>query len=322
MAASSLSLHEREEIRAGIAREQTDRQIADRLGRHRCTINAEINRNGGRKHYSAVNAERRATRKRQRPRRSKIESDSELFDHIRWRLDLHDSPMTISIELARGTWGIVRSVCHETIYQAVYSDVFGKVRTPHLKRRRRKHRQQTNRGGHSLGAFRPIHERPAAANKRECVGHLEGDLIVGAYNQSALITLADRKTRACWIEPIASKKARDLTVSLTRLLDRLPPEAKKTLTWDQGAEIAQWQSIETLCGIDIYIADPKSPWQRPTNENLNAHIRRHVGKGTDLSKIPHSHLKAIETRLNTTPRRSLGWHTANDIYNQAVAITD
>lgn len=322
MAASSLCLREREEIRAGIERQETDQQIAYRIGRHRSTVNSEINRNGGRERYSAVKADRRAVRQRQRPRRSRIESDPELLAHIMRRLVDHDSPMTISIELFRGVWGIQRRICHETIYQAIYTGVFGKFRTPHLKRRRRKHRNQAVSGSHSLGAFRPIHERPRAADTREHVGHLEGDLIVGAYNKSALITLADRKSRACWIESVASKKATDLTVSLTRLLDRLPPTAKKTLTWDQGAEIAQWGDIETRCEIEIYIADPKSPWQRPTNENLNAHIRRYVGKGTDLSTISPSRLKAIETRLNTTPRRSLDWHTANDIYTQAVAITD
>lgn len=322
MAVSCLSLHDREEIRAGIERGNTDSEIAELIGRHRCTINAEINRNGGRSNYSAVAANDRASKNRKRPKPLRITCDLDLFTHIQARLEALDSPMTIAIELARGTWGISRNISHETIYQAIYQGIFGKARTPHLKRRHRKHRQRINPGGHSLGQFRTIHDRPPAAQSRQHVGHLEGDLIVGAYNRSALITLTDRKTRMCWIGPVASKKAKHLTTGLTALLNQLPTEARKTLTWDQGAEIAQWANIEAQCAIKIYIADPKSPWQRPTNENLNAHIRRYVGKGTDLSNIAPTQLKAIATRINTTPRRSLNWHTANDIYTQTVAMTD
>lgn len=316
MAASALSLHEREEIRAGIERNETDGQIGSRIGRHRCTINAEINRNGGRSDYCAVLAEDRAATKRRRPRGSKIVSDPDLFAHIDWRLRELDSPMTIAIELSRGIWGIARTICHETIYQAIYDGAFGQIRTPHLKRRQRKHRHQPNPGSHSLGNYRPIHTRPRSAETRRWLGHLEGDLIVGAYNKSALITLIDRKTRMCWIGPVASKKAKDLTAGLTQLLLNIEPRARKTLTWDQGSEIAEWTEIETTIGLKIFIADPKSPWQRPSNENLNAHIRRYVGKGTDLNQLSTQQLQQVEHRLNTTPRRSLNWQTSQHIYTQ------
>lgn len=316
MPASALSLREREEIRAGIERNDTDSQIGSTTGRHRCTINAEINRNGGRNKYSAVSAQDRATKHRRRPRPSRIACDLDLFAHVQWRLHEHDSPMTIRIELERGTWDITRQISHETIYQAIYHGVFGKARTPHLKRRKRKRRHQPRPGSHSLGQFRPIHTRPKTANTRKRLGHLEGDLIVGAYNKSALITLADRKTRMCWIGPVASKKAADLYIGLTQLLLNIPKAARKTLTWDQGAEIAQWADIETAIGLKIYIADAKSPWQRPTNENLNAHIRRYVGKGTNLNTITPTQLTTIAHRINTTPRRTLNWHSAQDIYTQ------
>ena len=321
MPVACLSLREREEIRAGIERGETNREISELLGRHRCTIYREIRRNGGRARYLAAIAHDRACRERKRPRIPKLESDPQLFAHVSSRLRERDSPMTISIELARGVWGITALVSHETIYQAIYAGTFGKIRTPHVKRRRRKHRHQPTSGGHSLGQFRPIHDRPSSADRRQHVGHLEGDLIVGAYNQSALITLIDRKTRMCWLGPVASKKATDLTVGLTHLLAKLPTVAKTTLTWDQGAEIAQWQHIERVAGIEIFIADPKSPWQRPSNENLNAHVRRYVGKGTNLKLFTPQQLDAIAHRINTTPRRSLNWATANDLYTQTVAIT-
>ena len=320
MAASALSLREREEIRAGIERGDTNTQIAEVIDRHRSTINVEIKRNGGRSKYSAVRADQRARCQRQRSRGSKIGSDPDLFAHIQRRLNAKDSPMTISIELARGVWGITREVSHETIYQAIYAGTFGTIRTPHLGRRKRKQRKQRTPGGHSLGQFRSVHNRPAPAAGREQVGHLEGDLIVGAMNKSAVITVVERASRKCWIGTVASKKAADLTTGLTKLLEHIP--IIETLTWDQGAEIAQWETIEQSTGITIYITDPKSPWQRPSNENLNAHIRRHVGKGTDLNRFTQTDLDQIAHRLNTTPRRSLGWHTANDTYTQTVAITD
>jgi len=319
MAVSCLSLHDREEIRAGIERGDTDSQIGELIGRHRCTVNAEINRNGGRTSYVAADAEQRAQQNRRRPRPSRITSDADLFTHIQWRLTKLDSPKTISIELARGTWGIHRRVSHETIYQAIYQRLFGTLRTPHLQRRRRKHRHQTSPNNHSLGQFRSIHLRPKSADSRTQLGHLEGDLIVGAYNKSALITIADRASRMCWIGPVASKNATDLNIGLTQLLHKLPERARKTLTWDQGAEIAQWADIETRTGLKIYITDPKSPWQRPTNENLNAHIRRYVGKGTDLHHIPPTQLDAIAHRINTTPRRTLQWRTAHQVYTQRLS---
>lgn len=323
MPAIALTLFEREQIRVGIEHEETDSVIAARVGRHRCTINAEINRNGGRVKYSAVKADRRAARLRRRPRAPKLVSDQALGDHVVARLRARDSPMTISVELARGVWGLVRSISHESIYRAVYSEVLPvDCRTGlHLQRRRRKRRGQRPRGGHSLGDFVSIHDRPKIASERGQVGHLEGDLIVGAYNRTALITIFDRASRYLWLERVASKSAADTYTSLLRMLNRIPVELRHTLTWDQGAEIAKHQQLAQRRQIAIYIADPKAPWQRPTNENGNAMVRRYVGKGTDLSRFTTQQLRAIETRINTTPRRSLGWDTAHDIYTQAVTMT-
>ncbi len=109
--------------------------------------------------------------------------------------------------------------------------------------------------------------------------------------------------------------------ALTRLLDRIPPPLRRTLTWDQGGEMALHNTLANRCGIDIYFADPHSPWQRPTNENGNGLIRRYVGKSTDLSVYRPADLRAIETRINTMPRRVLGWSTAKQAYDQAVAMT-
>jgi len=233
--------------------------------------------------------------------------------------------MTISVELKRGARGVTGSISHECIYQAVQQRDRG-LRSGlhvglHLRRRCRKHRGQQRSDTNSLGVFNSIHDRPAIALERTVVGHLEGDLIVGARNQSAIITVFDRTSRKVWLGKIDNKTADAVRVSLIRLLRRIPEHLRASLTWDQGAEIARHQHIAAVVGIDIYIADPKSPWQRPTNENGNAFVRRYVGKGTDLSVHTTRQLRAIEHRINTTPRRILNWSNANDIYTAEIAPT-
>ena len=236
MPAQPLSAVEREQIRVGIQRGDTDAVIAVGVGRHRCTINVEINRNGGRGAYSAVAAEDRAMRCRARPKQSKLVADSRLAAHVARRLAAKDSPMTISIELARGVNGVVASISHETIYQAIYDPARGLPagchKGLHLKRRHRKHRNLAPPAStHSLGEFNLITTRPAVAAERVEVGHLEGDLIVGAYNRSALITVFDRTSRHLWLaKPLAGKRAHSVHDAAITLLKRIPPELRRSLT--------------------------------------------------------------------------------------------
>ena len=329
MPACPLSAREREEIRAGIERHESDGVIAATLGRHRCTINAEISRNGGRGIYSAISAERRAARQRRRPKVSKLAADAVLAGHVEARLRAKDSPMTISIELARGVHGVTAKLSHESIYQAVYDPVRGLPAglhtCLHLRRRRRKPRTtaKNNTVTHSLGTFALISARPQIAAERVEVGHFEGDLIVGAYNRSAIMTVFDRMSRYLWLAELPrAKNADGVLDALVATLARIPRHLLGTLSWDQGSEMARHAEVAQRCGIDIYFAEPKSPWQRPTNENGNALVRRYVGKGTDLSVFTANDLRASEHRLNTTPRRVLNWSTATDIYTAAVAMTD
>lgn len=328
MPAQPLSVVERELICVGIARGDSDSTIAASVGRHRCTINAEINRNGGRGVYSAIAAQDRAVACRARPKVSRLANDPTLAAHVARRLAARDSPMTISIELARGVHGRVVSISHETIYQAVYDPQQRGLplechRGLHLKRRRRKHRNAAPASNmHSLGEFNLISTRPAIAAERVEVGHLEGDLIVGAYNRSAIITVFDRTSRYLWLGRLpAGKSANSVHDAAVTLLRRIPARLRTTLTWDQGSEMARHHDLAAAVGIDMYFAEPKSPWQRPTNENGNALVRRYVGKGTDLSIYTNHDLRRIEQRINTIPRRSLNWATANDIYTAAVAMT-
>ncbi len=326
MPGTALSLTERVVIEVGIAVGRSASLIADELDRAPSTVRREIDRNGGRAGYSADQAQRRAERQRRRPKQSRLEADPELAVYVAERLELRDSPMTISIELARGVHGRVASISHECIYRAVYErrglDRHAR-QCLHLRRRRRKHRNTScdKYVTHPLGDFRPIGERPAIAADRIEVGHLEGDLITGTYNRSALITVFDRASRRCWLAQPGGKSADAVFDALTALLDTIPARLRRTLTWDQGSELARWAEITEHSGIPIYICDKNSPWQRPTNENGNGLVRRYVGKGTDLNQLSPQQLHWIEHRINTTPRRSLGWDTAHNVYHRLSAPT-
>lgn len=327
MPGDALTVFEREAILEGVRFGLTDGQIGARIGRHRCTVNAELGRNGGRAGYSPTAAQQRADAQRCRPKVPKMVADPVLAAHVAERLEAKDSPMTISVELARGRWGITAQISHECIYQAIHNTGRGLDANCwqglHLGRRRRKHRNQAPpTATHSLGEFSLIGARPPIAAERVEVGHLEGDLIVGAYNRSALITVFDRASRYLWLGRLTTGKNADgVLEAMTVLLERIPPPLRLTLAWDQGSEMARHLELAARCAIAIYFAEPKSPWQRPTNESGNALVRRYVGKGTDLTTYTLEDLTNVEQRINTIPRRSLGWDTAQHHYDLAVAST-
>lgn len=330
MPAQPLTALEREEIRAGIERREADEQIGARLGRHRTTINAEINRNGGRQRYSATAAQARADHRRRRPKVPKLIADPSLAAHVTERLKAKDSPMTIARELAAGTHGVTASVSHECIYQAVYAHgrrglSKGLHAGLHRRRRCRKHRHPKGSQPAKpspLGAFTPISARPPIALERVEVGHLEGDLIIGARGASAIATVFDRASRHLWLADLPEGHGADATLAaLVELVERIPESLRRTLTWDQGREMARWSTLAELVGINVYFAEPHSPWQRPTNENGNGLLRRYVGKSTNLNVYTPADLRSIEHRINTIPRRSLHWSTAHDVYHAAVAMT-
>ncbi len=328
MPARPLLLREREEIRCGIVRGESVTAIADRIGRHRCTVSAEISRNGGRDAYRPYRAQDRAVLGPKRPKTRLFELHPELAAHVAARLEAKDSPMTISVELAKGIYpDIGVTVSHETIYQEIYDHQRNALpreafRCLHRRRRLRIPRRCRRPQQRWRDTMRPIAERPAIAAARSEVGHFEGDLIVGQGGRSAIATVFDRTSRHLWMAGLPDGRTGDLTLTaLVALFERIPPQLRRTLTWDQGAEMACHDELAERCGIDVYFADPHSPWQRPTNENGNGLIRRYVGKATDLAAFTPTDIGLIEHRINTMPRRVLNWDTAEHVYHQAVAMT-
>jgi IS30 family transposase len=329
MPANPLTLYEREEIRYGIGRAETVTSIAARLGRHRCTISAEISRNGGREDYRAYRANDRAKACRDRPKTRLLAQHPELAAHVTCRLEAKDSPMTIAVELAKGVYpDIDQTVSHETIYRAIYDHRHDDLPRDAFKCLHRRRRTRMHRGTRRLvrqawlNELPHISERPAAADARSEVGHLEGDLIIGSDLRAAIITVFDRKSRHLWMASLRDGRTAPKTLEgLAVLLERIPTHLRRTLTWDRGSEMAGHAELAKRCGISVYFADAHSPWQRPTNENGNGLIRRYVGKSTELSRFSDADVRGIEDRINTMPRRVLGWATAKQIYDHDVAMT-
>ncbi len=242
MPAEPLSLVEREEIRAGVERGETVTAIAAALRRHRCTISAELSRNGGRQVYRAASAQSRAEAMRARPKAPVLVANPLLAAHVEARLRAKDSPMTIALELARGLHrGVEGSISHESIYAAVYAQ--GRRGLPkglhhglhrHRRcRRRRVPRSEQPRVASPLGPYRPIASRPAGAAGRAHVGHLEGDLVIGAGGRSAIATVFDRASRHMWLADLPEGHGAEATLAgLVELLERIPPRYRLTLTWD------------------------------------------------------------------------------------------
>jgi len=322
LARTGLDAEEREEIRVGLDRGDSLAEVARRLRRPTSAVSREVKRNGGRGRYAAVQAGRRAARKRARSKSTVFQADPALASRVADQLAEKDSPMTIAI---------AEGISHETIYQGIYAG--GRRGLPaglgrHLHRHRR-HRKARPRGGapskkaSPLGLYKGIALRPEGADDREEVGHLEGDLIIGQAGASAVVTLIDRATSFAMLGSLeGGHTAEQVANRVEMLLRRFPPEARRTLTWDQGREMARWPELEELSGVSVYFADPHAPWLRPVNENFNGHVRRWLPKGTDLSIYNQDDLEAIAMQINSMPRRSLGWDSAyRHHYDAIVALT-
>ena len=323
----ALTEAEREQISRGLAAEQSLREIARTLERPASTISREVTRNGGRTHYRAVEAERRAWQRAERPKRCRLAQEPKLRALVAGRLQLDWSPEQIAGWLRREYPEDARMhISPETIYRTLYVQARGALKKEllaHLRRRRpiRRSRRYSTAGqprGQIIDAV-SIAERPASVEDRAVPGHWEGDLLAGGKN-SHIATLVERQSRFVQLVKVPSKDAITVVRALTRHVQRLPDGLMESLTWDRGLEMAHHKRFTIATDVAVYFCDPQSPWQRGTNENTNGLLRQYFPKGTDLSTVTQAQLNAVAHRLNTRPRKTLGFMTPAEKLAQTVAL--
>ena len=325
-----LSVAEREEIALGLAAGRSLRAIAAGLGRPASTVCREVTRNraaGGR--YRALSAQAAAEERARRPKCARLAADPVLRQVVQDWLEARRSPRQISARLAIEFPADPRMrVSHETIYQSIYVQGRGALRRELAAclRTGRALRRPRRAGGPPSGAGRlkdmvMISDRPAEAADRAVPGHWEGDLILGKNGTSAIGTLAERSTRYCLLLhlPRGRRDAATVAQAMIAQISQLPAHLRRSLTWDQGKEMARHAQISLATGLDIYFCDPHSPWQRGSNENTNGLLRQYFPKGTVLSGHSKAHLAAVAAELNDRPRQTLDWRTPAEALNDLLS---
>jgi len=323
-----LSLSEREEISREVRLGGSLRSIARQLHRAPSTVSREITRNGGRRHYRAWRAEAGARGRAARPRLAKLARNARLRAAVEHGLGLRWSPEQIAARLRLEHPGDRQmQVSHETIYQSLFVQARGALRrelhaclrTGRVRRRA----QHRTAGPGKLTDMVLISERPAEIEDRAVPGHWEGDLIIGGRSHSAIATLVERQTRYVLLVGLpAGRSAPAVRDALAARIGSLPEQLRRTLTWDRGHEMAEHVRFTVDTGVQVYFCDPRSPWQRGSNENMNGLLRQYFPKGSDLSVHDQAHLDAVALELNGRPRQTLNWMKPSEALAKIVALTD
>jgi IS30 family transposase len=321
-----LSSAEREEISRQVARGCSVRGIAAELGRAPSTISREIRRHGGRSGYRARAADAAAWRRASRPKVCRLSVRPWLRRCVARKLQQRWSPEQIAAWLRR-TYpdDPSRHVSHETIYRTLFIQSRGALKQSlmaHLRRRGRVRRRRVER----LTAVGPladaisIRERPASVEDRAVPGHWEGDLLAGTID-TQIATLVERHSRYVMLVRLPTKAAPDVARALAHHIRCLPQELRRSLTWDRGRELAAHRAFTLATNVQVYFCDPRSPWQRGSNENTNGLLRQYFPRGTDLSTHSQATLNRIARELNERPRKTLGFQTPAAILSAIVATT-
>jgi len=318
-----LNQEERNVIHRSLLEGLSLRAIARRLVRPVSSVSREVARNRAGASYDALSAQSLSHRRRQlRPH--KLEPGKPLWEPVVMGLYRGWSPEQIAGRLAKvHPDDPALRVSHETIYVALYAlprgelrkALIGQLRKAHQSRRPRS-RGQDRRGG--LINMTSIHERPDEVLGREVPGHWEGDLIKGAANRSAVGTLVERKSRYVVLARMQGTGADAALDAFTRHFRHIPAGVRKTLTYDQGKEMARHEELARRVRIQVFFADPHSPWQRPSNENANGLIREYLPKGMDLSDVRQAELNNIARLLNHRPRKCLDFATPAEVFQQDI----
>ncbi|RGE44772.1 IS30 family transposase [Comamonas testosteroni] len=322
----ALSLVDREEISRALAAGESIRCIARRLKRPASTISRELHRNGGKICYRAAKADEMAWQRGLRPKECKLARNPVLAQIVATKLQSQWSPEQIAGWLKR-TYPDDKElqVSHEAIYRTLFVQTRGALKKElleHLRRTRgmrrsRHYTQKTPIHGRIVDAV-PISERPACIEDRAVPGHWEGDLLFGdAYSQIA--TLVERHTRYLMLVKLVDKDSYTVAAALARHAQTLPQELYRSLTWDRGSEMAGHKRFTVATDIQVYFCDPQNPWQRGTNENTNGLLRQYMPKGIDISGYSQNALNEIARKLNERPRKTLGYRTPAEMFNECVA---
>jgi IS30 family transposase len=319
---------DREEISRGLAAGRSMRQIAATIGRAPSTVSREIARHGGRNGYRAADADAAAWERARRPKRCRLAHNLRLQWIVAEKLRLDWSPEQISGWLQRTfpTDETLR-VSHETIYRSLFIQARGVLKRELMKHLRShrvmRHAKTATTTGQPRGQIIDgvsIRDRPASVEDRAVPGHWEGDLMAGSRN-SHIATLVERQSRFTMLVKVEGKDSETVVSALSKQVQHLPSELRRSLTWDRGMELAQHKRFTVATNLQVYFCDPQSPWQRGTNENTNRLLRQYFPKGTDLSVHSQADLNAIALRLNQRPRKTLAFRTPADKLHASVAMT-
>ena len=320
-----LTIEEREKILVLYTKNESLRSIAREIGRNVSTVSRELRRNTqGKKGYSAVEAQNKYRRRRKKCRRHKLLENPLLWETVNHLfLELQWSPEQIAnrFVLEKRPFSIIYS----TIYRAIYAGLFD---TPAQRKshgcrgaaRKLRHRGKTRLGKGSIekrGKMKvdfTIHERPLEADNREVVGHWEGDTVLGKTGSACLVTLADRRSRFLLAGKVANKDSLLVAEEIIALLRTVPRYKRKTITPDRGKEFSKYNLVTDLLQVPFYFSDPHAPWQRGTNENTNGLIREYLPKSFDIALCSDEELASYVEKLNTRPRKCLGWKTPYEVF--------
>jgi len=324
----ALTLAEREEISRGVVAGRSMRSIARSLGRAPSTVSRELRRNGGRRRYRANQADKSAWDRAKRAKICKLVENRLLARIVERQLKRLWAPEQIAGWLKYAYPDDENDqVSHETIYKSLFiqargalkKELLAHLRRTRVMRRSRHHTQKTSDHGRIKDTV-SIRERPASVEDRAVPGHWEGDLIIGS-NNSQIATLVERHTRYVMLVKVGSQDSKTVINALIKHAHKLPRELYKSLTWDRGKEMADHKRFSLDTHIKVYFCDPKSPWQRGSNENTNGLLRQYFPKGMDLSNVHQNKLNAVARQLNERPRKTLNFRTPAERFNQCVAST-
>lgn len=319
-----LSEYEREMISRGLGRGETLGLIAEGIGRHLSTVSREV-RKGTENGRYCTDCATRSARKRASSRRCgkyKMEANAELSAYVMAKLSLLWSPEQIAERLrTEYPQDTDMSISKDSIYRYLYvkpkTELRKLLRHGHIRRRKR----GRPKGGATVGKIQDmamIDERPKEVASRLVPGHWEGDLIKGKYNKSALGTLVERTTRYTVLVPLPHFDAGTVRKSFAKELLSLPEDIRRTLTYDQGKEMADHLELALDTDMQVYFAHSRSPWERGTSENTNGLIRQFFPKGTDFTKVSRREIKKVQALLNDRPRKCLSFKKPDEVLSEVL----